>query len=242
MSTLIFDIETVGEAWEDLDSVTQNVLTRWIQKTARSTSDQLALLTDVKNGLGISPCTGKVVALGLYDLERNRGVVYYTGVSGSADEVVGEYVYKQRSETELLSEFWEGVRSYDTFVTFNGRCFDVPFLVHRSLAHAITPSRNLLEGRYPYQQKTCRHVDLQDELTFFGAMQRRPSLHLLCRAYGVKSPKIGVKGDDVTELFKQKQFREIAEYNAGDVTATTELYQIWRKHLGTTPDGAEIDF
>jgi hypothetical protein len=65
--------------------------------------------------------------------------------------------------------------------------------------------------------------DLQDELTWYGAMSRRPSLYLFCRAYGIASPKIEVGGDDVAELFVGKKFRDIARYNAADVRATTEL-------------------
>jgi len=68
-------------------------------------------------------------------------------------------------------------------------------------------------------------------LTFYGAMYRRPSLHLFCRAFGIDSPKRDVKGDDVAELFKAEQFRDIAEYNRLDVIATTELYRKWFDYL-----------
>jgi hypothetical protein len=88
-----------------------------------------------------------------------------------------------------------------------------------------------MEGKYPYQQKSVRHVDLQDELTFFGAMSKRPGLHLFCRAYGIESPKSEVGGDDVAELYQTKRFRDIAHYNAKDVMATTLLYKKWQKYL-----------
>lgn len=233
MSTLIFDIETVGEEWDDLDETTQSVLSRWVDKTARSEEEHFAQMKDLEEGLGFSPLTGKVVAIGLYDLERKQGAVYYTGKGDEKDEMVGEYLLKQRSEEDMLRDFWEGAKSYDTFVTFNGRCFDVPFLVHCSVIQRIKPTKNLMEGRYAYQQKTVRHVDLQDELTFYGAMQRRPNLHLFCRAYGIESPKAeGVAGDDVAELFRTEKFRDIALYNSRDVVATTELYKKWQEFLG----------
>lgn len=226
MATLIFDIETVGEPWGDFDTTTQHALSRWVDKTARTIEEHTALLDDLKDGLGFSPLTGLVVAIGLYDLERRQGAVYYTGVGDESDERAGEYVLKQRTEAQMLQEFWEGARSYDTFVTFNGRCFDAPFLIHRSAIQGVRPTKNLMEGRYSYQQKHTRHIDLQDELTFYGAMQRKGNLHLFCRAYGIESPKReGVSGDDVAELFANKQFRDIARYNVRDVVATTELYQ-----------------
>ena len=196
-STLIFDIETVGEDWDLFDKTTQDVLSRWAERSARTSEERRMMQADIEAGLGFSPLTGFVVAIGLYDLERERGVIYYTGDSDKADEEDGVYTYKQRSEVDMLYEFWDGAKHYDTFVTYNGRAFDVPFLLHRSVACGVQPTRNLMEGRYPYQQKTCRHVDLQDELTFYGAMHRRPSLHLFCRAYGIQSPKEEVGGDDV---------------------------------------------
>jgi hypothetical protein len=89
-----------------------------------------------------------------------------------------------------------------------------------------------MDGRYLYQQKYAKHVDLQDQMTFYGAMRKAPSLHLFCRAFGIESPKAeGVAGDDVAELFKEKQFRTIAEYNVRDVVATTKLYTKWRERL-----------
>lgn len=242
MSTLVFDIETVGEEWDSLDEVTQSALTRWITQTAKNEEEGTALLDNLKAGLGFSPFTGFVVAIGIYDIERGKGVVYYSGNGDETDEVIGDYTYKERSEEKMLEEFWDGAKHYETFVTYNGRGFDVPYLIHRSLAHNILPTKNLLEGRYPYQQKGCRHVDLQDEFSFFGAMRRAPSLHLLCRAYGIESPKGEVGGDDVAELFANKKFRDIARYNARDVTATTELYQIWQRYQKGLEGEVEIKY
>ena len=96
MATLIFDIETVGDRWEELDEITKGVLTRWIERTARNLEEKKALLSDAESGLGFSPLTGSVIAIGLYDLEREKGVVYYTGEGNEVDEVVGSYTFKQR--------------------------------------------------------------------------------------------------------------------------------------------------
>ncbi len=245
MSTLVFDIETVGEAWDSFDDVTKTSLTRWLRETAKSAEEYQLRLNELVDQLGFSPFTGKIVAFGLYDVERAAGVVYYT--TDTEEKIVdvkdGTYIYKHRTESELLAEFWEGASLYDTFVTFNGRAFDVPFLYHRSAANHLRPTRNLLEGRYPNQQHSCRHVDLQDELTFFGAMPKRSSLHLVCRAYGIKSPKVdGVSGYDVASLYEAGEYLNIAKYNAADVDATTALYEHWNKYLNFTPLPADIAF
>ena len=231
MSTLIFDIETIGEEWNGLDETTQHILSRWIDRTAKNDDEHEAEMKDLREGLGFSPLTGKVVAIGLYDLEREQGVVYYE-TDETQETQEGDFILKPRTEKEMLEDFWEGAKSYDTFVTFNGRGFDVPFLNLRSAIHGIRPSKDLMEGRYLYQQKFARHVDLQDQMTFYGAMMRRPSLHLFCRAFGIDSPKAeGVAGDNVAELFHAKKFRDIAKYNARDVIATTTLYKKWLEYL-----------
>ena len=244
MATLVFDIETVGERFEDMDTTTQEVLTRWIKKTSKNEVDEESLFNDLKEGLGFSPLTGSIVAIGVYDIERKQGAVYYIGKGTEVDEEINGYMLKQRSEKEMLEDFWEGAKNYDTFVTFNGRVFDVPFLLHRSVVCEVMPTCDLMEGRYLYQQKGVRHVDLLDQLTFYGAMFRKPSLHLFCRAYGIRSPKAnGVSGDDVAQLFKDKRFRDIALYNSHDVTATTELYEKWLTYLAPLDfKEREIDF
>lgn len=231
MTTLIFDIETVGEQWDALDETTQHALTRWVERSVPNEAERIARITDIKQGLGFSPLTGSVVSIAVYDRDRAQGVVYYQGAPDVPDQTIDAFTYRSRTEAELLADFWDGARSYDAFVTFNGRCFDMPFLLHRSLVHHVTPTRNLLYRRYLSQQRTPYHIDLQDELTFYGAMQRRPTLHLFCRAYGIESPKQEVAGDDVAALFAAGQVMDIAKYNAADVIATDALYERWLTHL-----------
>lgn len=235
MSTLIIDIETVGERYDELDEVTVAALTRWTRQSARDDMEYEARLADIKAGLGFSPLTGFIVALGVYDLERQQGTVYYQTRESPNDEQIGAFWYRARSEALMLEEFWDGVQHYETIVTFNGRMFDLPFLLHRSVACAVMPTIDLMRYRYLTQQRVPYHVDLQDQLTFYGAMQKRPSLHLFCRAYGIESPKsYGVAGDDVAGLYYTNRSRDIALYNTHDLLATALLYQKWQTYLAPT--------
>lgn len=233
MSTLIFDIETVGEDFDALDSATQDVLTRWIKKETPAEGYETAL-EDLKNGLGFSPLTGEIAAIGVLDHERGKGAVYYQtpGAKEEASEDEG-IKYKPMTEKEMLTLFWKGVAEYDEFVSFNGRGFDVPFLMIRSAVHGIKPTKDLMSNRYLKSQVfKAKHVDLLDQLTFYGAVRRKGSLHLWCRAFGIKSPKIdGVTGDDVGKLFHAKKFLDIARYNARDLHATRELYLKWKDYI-----------
>jgi DNA polymerase elongation subunit (family B) len=234
MSTLVFDIETVGEDFNALDGTSQELLTKWIKKDSRSASEYEFALTDLKAELGFSPLTGSIVAIGVLDVEKDRGAVYYQTPGADFADIEDEnIVYRAKSEKEMLQSFWEGVAHYDTFVSFNGRAFDVPYLMVRSAVHKIKPTKNLLANRYlNYQRDSARHVDLLDQLSFYGALRRKGSLHLWCRALGIKSPKAdGVTGHDVADLFREKRFLEIAKYNVGDLVATKELYSIWLEYF-----------
>ncbi len=230
MATLVLDIETVGTPWNTLDGVTQAALTRWIERTSATDKERNERIETLKNELGFSPLTGEIVALGVYDVERELGAVYVQG-DGALSQDYDGFSITSCSEKEMLEDFWDSARSYDVFVTFNGRSFDLPFILHRSVVHGVMPSVEIMRKRYLAQQTSPYHIDLQDELTFYGAMFKRPSLHMFCQAYGISSPKQSIDGDTVAALFKEKKYLDIAKYNAGDVRATTSLYQKWYQYL-----------
>ena len=232
---LILDIETIGENFESLDAATQENLTRWIKKDSDNENEYKLALQDLKNGLGFSPLTGEIVAIGVIDYYKNEGGVYYQAPGQKNEEVKEDGIsYKQMTEEGMLQKFWELATRYDTFITFNGRSFDIPFLMVRSAIHNIRPTKDLMQGRYAWQQRnnTAIHIDLLDMLSFYGAVRRKGSLHLWTRAFGIPSPKSGgVTGDDVGPLFKNKKFLDIARYNALDIRATRELYSKWEQYL-----------
>jgi len=234
MTKLIFDIETIGEDWDSLDQTTQETLTRWLKKEAFSEEEYGNALADIKNGLGFSPLTGEIAVIGVLEFETNKGAVYYQAPGEKiADFEENNIKFKALTEKEMLEKFWQGLINYTEFISFNGRGFDAPFLMIRSAIHGLKPTKDLMSNRYLNNQKfNASHVDLQDQLTFYGAVRRKPSLHLACRAFGIKSPKAeGITGDDVKKLFKDKEYLKIARYNLGDLQATKQLYEKWDKFI-----------
>jgi len=234
MSKLIFDIETVGENFDKLDETTQEVLTKWIKKESANETEYKEALKDLKQGLGFSPLTGEIVAIGVLDYEKDKGAVYFQAPETKLKEAEENGIkFKPMTEKEMLQNFWNGAKNYQEFVSFNGRGFDVPFLMVRSAIHNIRPSKDLMHGRYLYQQlNDSKHIDLLDQLTFYGSVRKKGGLHLWARAFGIESPKAqGVTGDDVGKLFKEKKFLEIAKYNVGDLIATKKLFEYWEKYF-----------
>lgn len=232
MNALIIDIETTGEEWKDIDQQTKDVLvnrvTRW-HPELEAEAETLA-----QNDLGFSPFTGEIIAIGLLDADTAKGAVYFQAPNKKvATQEKDGIKLQSRTEKEMLEQFWLLAERYSHFVTFSGRAFDIPFIMLRSAVHGVKPTKDLMRGRYLYQSApNAVHVDLYDQLSFYGAMNRLGGLHLACRAFGIKTPKDGaIDGAAVPEFYKQKKYQEIAEYNARDLIATRELYQKWQRLL-----------
>ena len=228
MPRLIFDIETVGVEFNSLDEKSKE----FVLKFAETKEDQ----EEAKDGLSFSPLTGEVVAIGILNPDTDKGAVYYRDPSGKNEQQSENNIQYTpfKSEKEVLKEFWDTAQLYDQFVTFNGRGFDCPFLIVRSATHKIKPTKNLMPNRYESSDygKTITHVDLLDRLTFFGSVRRKGNLHMWCQAFGIDSPKDkGVTGDDVGRLFKEKKYLDIAQYCAGDLWATKDLFNYWDKYI-----------
>lgn len=229
MSRLIFDIETVGVEFDSLDEKSQEQLLRF----AETPED----IEAVKEGLGFSPLTGQIVAIGVLNPETEKGAVYFLSPEDKKleKEENGNVQYiPHKTEKDLLKSFWDASAHYDQFITFNGRSFDAPYLMIRSAINKIKPAKNLMTYRYESDQygKTITHLDLLDRLTFFGAVRRKGNLHMWCQAFGIESPKSkGVSGEDVAQLFRDKKYLDIAKYCFDDVLATEKLYEYWEKYV-----------
>ncbi len=234
MSKLVFDIETIGEDFDGLDEATQDSLTRWIKKESGTDGQYQEALKELKDGLGFSPLTGQIVAIGVLDCEKDKGVIYYQSPGTDEQDFEEDNIkFRPMPEKQMLESFWNGAKSYKEFISFNGRTFDVPFMMVRSAINGIRPTKDLMSNRYLSSQKfEAKHIDLLDQLSFYGSVRRKGTLHLWSRAFGITSPKAeGVTGDDVGRLFKEGRYLDIAKYNVGDLRATKSLYEYWEKNL-----------
>ncbi|MFH1098851.1 MAG: ribonuclease H-like domain-containing protein [Candidatus Uhrbacteria bacterium] len=234
MKTLIFDIETIGERWEEMDEGTRAFFEHKVRASAESEEEVAEEMEALKAEFGLSPLTGQVVAIGVLDAETGKGGVYFQAPGEKIAIFEEDNVkYEAMDEPAMLKKFWDVAQYATTFVSFNGRTFDGPFLALRSAAHRIRPTKDLMSNRYLSSQRfDAKHVDLKDQLTFYGAFNKRHALHLYCRALGVASSKEGgVDGSEVGQFFHDRKFLDIARYNARDLRATKELYEVWQKYV-----------
>lgn len=230
MATLIVDIETKAEEWSDLPGISRAALTHWIDKGSFSEVEKQQKRADILTKLSLSPFTARIISLAVFDVERRTGAVYFSADTPQQTFTIDGFVCKQRTEKEILEDFWEGALSYDIFVTFNGRSFTLPFLYHRSIVQGVKPTTEIAKERYVNKQTMPYHVDLLDEFSLHGSLAHRPSLQLLSGAYGIDNASI-LGGEEIELAFREGRFRTIAEKNAGDVQAISQLYERWKEYL-----------
>lgn len=224
---IIFDIETVGCDFNSLAESQQEFLTRHSTHDKEGSADSPAI-EEAERFLSLYPLTAKVVAIGLLNTETQKEMVLYEGADNNVLEVEEKNIkYKSMSEEEMLKTFWIYSTKAEKLISFNGRNFDIPFLMLRSAIHRIKPARNFMKNRYD----TSCHIDLLEQFTFYG-LTKKFNLDFYCRAFGIESPKSkGVTGMEIKELYSAGKIEEIAIYCGADVRATFELYKIWDEYL-----------
>jgi predicted PolB exonuclease-like 3'-5' exonuclease len=127
---------------------------------------------------------------------------------------------------QITRAFWLGWERYahPTWVTFNGRSFDLPLMELSAYRFGISVpawfniyDRTYSQNRNRYNLES--HLDLHEILTNFGSTWFRGGLNLAAALVN-KPGKIDVQGDMVLELHRQGKLHEISEYCRCDVLDT----------------------
>ena len=215
VKTMVFDIETVGKKYEELDEVEQDYLINNLEKAEND--KEIA-----KKKTGLYSIFGMVCAIGAYNPNSKKGIVLLIGDKDLVPEKEN-YTYKIfDNEKDLLIGFWEMAKEYELFVTYNGDNFDFPYLQIRSGINRV---------KVPFEIKKWggdKFVDLQNKIRQSHGFK----LEMLCKAFEIENPKeAGVHGGDVNELFDNKDYQKIADYVARDAFSTTQLYLIWKEFM-----------
>ncbi|MBM2815111.1 MAG: 3'-5' exonuclease, PolB [Ignavibacteria bacterium] len=236
---LVFDIETVPLEYDSFSESQQE----YILRGTTTDEEKEKKLRE----MALSPLTAKVVCIGL-QLMHGSGTNWevVNRAAFSTEENIPYDAYRTdtlkngdtchiTTERRILEDFWRILNKYGnaSLVSFNGRNFDAPFLMLRSALHKIKPSRNLMDGtKFNYKM----HYDMIDELCFYQGAQtgatKRYNFDFYAQAFGIKSPKAeGIDGSKVAQFYSDGRITEIAEYCLRDVTATWELFLIWKSFL-----------
>jgi 3'-5' exonuclease len=202
---LVVDIETVGRSVDEIPARALEILFRGLGYPEASEDEIEKRRQEAIERFGLDPTTGRIVCIGLLDSESAREEAYF-----GTDESV------------LLTSFWDYLSRTppDTFVTFNGKSFDFPYINIRSAILEIPPSVPLPMRRYT----TRPHFDVREVLAG-NERHRRGTLDYFCAIFGIPSPKSDLDGSQVGDAFRDARYEEIARYCLADCQATARLYE-----------------
>jgi hypothetical protein len=178
-----------------------------------------------------SPCTeeefrqlalhaeyGRILSIGLI-VEENAHIIH-RGVLGRERQSMRFHL----DEARTLRVFWKLLDNFnagrDLIIAHNGLCFDLPFILKRSLIHRIKPSVKLSFALY-------RTKPIYDTMQVWSNWDPRQYLSLADSAevlrVGVNKTE-GMEGGKVYDQFCAGNHHEIAEYNLKDVIVLRAIY------------------
>ena len=214
MQTIVFDVETGPLAESELSALlpafdpaevkTGNLKdpAKIAEKIAEAEANHRR---DFIERAALDPLTGRVIAIGMLDLETDR-----FSIIGHDDEA------------QTLREFWEATRGEmgrnNPLIGFNIGNFDLPFLYRRSWKHRIAVPFGIRRGRYWGDQI----VDLRDAWQL-GDRQARGSLDSIAKHLGV-----GAKNGDgkaFAELWRTDR-KQAEAYLRNDIALTAKIADV----------------
>ncbi len=228
------DIETVGQDWETLPAPVRSYL-------SEGKGDEPAV-EGAKERLALHAATGRIVAIGMWDLGASRGrACVEAGAAEGAGPgwtAFGEDAQIFRgTEAAMVREFWGVIeRESPLVVTFHGRGFDAPYLMLRSAILGIPPTRNLMGPRY----QLSNHCDLLEVLTFWNASRMRGGLEFWSCQFGLSSSKDVMRGSDVAGMYHEGRLDDIARYCLDDARVTAQLYDRLRPIISIMDGGTTL--
>jgi DNA polymerase elongation subunit (family B) len=225
---LVIDIETIPEQPEEslrpfLESVkggrsTDNPITQ-----ARKRDENV---TKAIEKAALSPVSGKLLCMGIHSIDNPTTAI------GVTEQI---FIYNKEGDEEImLRTFVELLKEFGSyrfsFVTFNGRNFDFPFLMFRAAVNKIDLSLPIA----PYNGRD-NHIDLFAHLNNISNLYmlydywKFISLKKWLEYFGIGS-KLSISAGDIDLLQLHQAGKEdmIKQYVMNDVAMTYELFKLFR--------------
>lgn len=198
---IVIDIETIP-----YQNLSRELLSIAEQKIARKKGDN----RDIDKFCSLNAEFGQIVCIGIGSVLDEAKPPHFA-----------VFTKKGNNEREILEYFWNALfeAKNTKIITFNGKGFDIPYILKRSAILGVLPSMKISTRRYD----TMQHFDVMETLTNFfqGEMF---SLGTYCKLYGIAHDD-SVSGGDVFALWKAGNIEAIKAHCTADVQATWELYQ-----------------
>jgi hypothetical protein len=234
---LVFDIETIA----DLTAENRDAIAALATPRDMTPEAYAGLCPPLARVACVAWCDVAAQRVGaFFDATLLRGAapasIQIDGGSGTPQPPLECALHACTDEAHLLRAFGCLVEEHlraagGQLVTYNGRGFDLPVLIHRSIKHRVSEGRELLikaatENRY----RPMLHLDLMEVVTFSGVSARWP-LAAYAIGYGFASPKSTMDGSQVWSAVQAGRIIDVARYCAGDVLATAHVHRVLQERL-----------
>lgn len=132
-----------------------------------------------------------------------------------------EIICNDGNEKKTLEEFWDVAQDCDLFVGHNIMDFDFKFIYQRSIVLGVKPTiPNLSFARY----RSSPIYDTMKEWAKWDTMNK-VGLEHIALALGIPTPKEGIDGSQVAQVYSEGGVEEICEYCKRDVETTRAVYK-----------------
>ncbi|MHB8362861.1 MAG: ribonuclease H-like domain-containing protein [Patescibacteria group bacterium] len=178
----------------------------------------------VNEKAALSPLTGKIILIGiLTDATENHGTSIATEVG-----IVDYSVAQDTNEKFLLQQFWEMLsdlwdNGHQPLVTYNGKQFDLPYIISRSTIMGLTKP-NLL----PSMKQLLSKYDSRDHIDLFQTLNPNygdySSLNEWSYLTGDSNVLEHNNASEIANWYETGQMDKIIEKNKMDLFKTYFLY------------------
>ena len=172
--------------------------------------------------------------------DTNKANIASIGVAiDDEDPIV--FLSEKRDEQQIITDFYDYLleelnkdiddelevdinQNYITWIGFNNKKFDMDLLWKRSLNHGFFELCKLI----PRERYTKNIVDLMEIWNPFD-FNKFISQDEVCKFLGVEGKPEDIDGSMIYDLWHQKEFQKIIDYNVDDVEKVRKLYKIISK-------------
>lgn len=215
---LVIDVETVRP--KQIDERIEQLVNNKIDKRLKDKDKIEENKKKHLSSLALDPYVGCILMIGMKRQSQNIIMVNKEMINNEIDQnfISGDTVIMYYdNEKHLLEEFNSMLNNYiangGVIITFNGKEFDLPFVMIRSI---INDTENIISSYFDLVHKYSHnmHVDLYNIFD--------KSLKDIAIAFNIEFSDIS--GKDIAELYENNRYEDIVNKNVEDLYQTEYIF------------------
>ncbi len=189
----------------------------WIENNWEEKYKKMAVDTSLANICSIAFSVNEQETKGFISADRDEKFV----LNSFKEELLKASRIELDDDIEL-----EFKKDYFIWIGFNNKKFDMDLIWKRAMHHGIYDLARLI----PRERYSKNIVDLMEIWNPFDS-NKFISFDEVCRFFGFAAKENDIDGSKVYDMFQNKQFSEILDYNISDVEKVKKLYKIIKNGL-----------